>query len=268
MTRLVSLLFHDVFVGEPSESGFSSPSADRYKLTLEAFDEQLALLSRSRREAPGLGAAFASGEGLPFTITFDDGGVSYYTIVADRLERLGWRGHCFVCTDTIGRPGFVDTSQLRELDARGHIIGSHSASHPTRFSACTRDEMFSEWNRSRLILEDLLGHRVVAASLPGGDFSGDAATTAAAAGVQVLFTSEPTTRVWHVTPNCAVAGRFTVRRGSPRDRAARLVGPSAWPRMASWVNWNAKGLVKPLLGSSYSRIAEWLIAESRRPLSR
>ena len=74
----------------------------------------------------------ATGDTLPFLITVDDGGVSYYTVVADRLERLGWRGHCFVTTDMIGQRGFLTRRQIRELDGRGHIIGSHSASHPTR----------------------------------------------------------------------------------------------------------------------------------------
>ena len=41
----------------------------------------------------------------------------------------------------------------------------------------------------------LLGHQVVAASLPGGYYSPRVADTAREAGLQVLFTSEPTTAV-------------------------------------------------------------------------
>ena len=120
LMRAISLLFHDVYATDPRESGFASDAADRYKLSARAqFDAQLdADLPRRARRHP------------PFLITVDDGGVSYYTMMADRLEARGWRGHCFVSTDQIGTRGFLDAAQIRELDARGHVIGSHSASHP------------------------------------------------------------------------------------------------------------------------------------------
>ena len=144
---IASLLFHDVYVGQPNESGFDSAAADRYKLSLAEFETQLSALSRVRSDAPMLATDLPvsdtceTSDTLPFLITVDDGGVSYYTVVADRLERLGWRGHCFVTTDMIGQRGFLTKRQIRELDARGHIIGSHSASHPTRFSACSIPQM-------------------------------------------------------------------------------------------------------------------------------
>src|SRR5438876_863848 len=61
--HLVSLLFHDVYRSDPSESGFCSPGADRYKLTVERFAAQL----------DGVAAAC---DAFPFLITVDDGGVS------------------------------------------------------------------------------------------------------------------------------------------------------------------------------------------------
>ncbi len=265
MTRIVSLLFHDVFVREPSESGFSSASADRYKLGLDAFDRQLAHLARSStRGSPVLLTDLTSGSHRTrtrFVMTFDDGGVSYYTTVAPRLEAWGWRGHCFVTTDWIGRRGFLSARQIRELDARGHAIGTHSASHPTRFSACRRDEMLGEWRRSRSVLEDLLGHAVTVASLPGGYFSDEVARTAAEVGLNVLFTSTPTTRMREVH-GCTVVGRFAIRRGCSPELSARLAEASPWSRFSMWTGWNAKNLLKPVLGSSYPRVADWIVART------
>src|SRR5688572_24007431 len=74
----VSLLFHDVYTSDPRESGFASAAADRYKLSVAAFDAQL--------------EGLASVRDRPFVITVDDGGVSYYTLLADRLDARGWRG--------------------------------------------------------------------------------------------------------------------------------------------------------------------------------
>jgi peptidoglycan/xylan/chitin deacetylase (PgdA/CDA1 family) len=189
----------------------------------------------------------------------DDGGAAYYKWIAERLERRGWRGHCFVSSDCIGRRGFLSREQVRELAARGHVIGSHSASHPLRFSALPFTEMVSEWSRSRAALEEIVGRQVDVGSVPGGYFSPEVARAARDAGLRVLFTSEPVTRV-NEDKDLLIIGRFTIRRGDPRDRARRLVSAPAWTRSLEWASWNAKGLVKPLLGPSYVRIADWLLA--------
>jgi peptidoglycan/xylan/chitin deacetylase (PgdA/CDA1 family) len=268
--KIVSLLFHDVYASDPSESGFRSHAADRYKLSIPAFEAQIDGLSDAGIDAPLLADALATskysdtripdpGSRTPSLITFDDGGESYYTSAADRLEALGWRGHCFVTTDFIGQRGFLTAAQIRELDARGHVIGSHSATHPARFSALSAAEMRREWSDSRVALEDLLGRAVTVASVPGGYFSPAVAHAAAVAGLRVLFTSEPTTKV-SVHEDCTLIGRFTIRRGHAPDMAKRFVLAAPWARCGAWAGWNAKAIVKPLLGPSYSRIADRLLA--------
>jgi peptidoglycan/xylan/chitin deacetylase (PgdA/CDA1 family) len=323
VTRAVSLLFHDVYVDHPAESGFMSDAADRYKLRLQDFEAQLDRVAAARADTPlvighgdgstqrsqgredrrgsrltsSVAPAFGrrnaarsaategvrlsaisaprrslrlpssprpqppprsdADAGLPWLITFDDGGVSYHTLIADRLEARGWRGHCFVTTGCIGRRGFLDAAQIRDLDARGHVIGSHSESHPTRFSACSDRQMVAEWRNSRQALEDILGHEVRVASVPGGYFSPAVARSAQEAGVAVLFTSEPVTAIEHDS-GLALIGRFTIRLGDADDAAMRFVAAAPWARFGAWTSWNAKGLIKPLLGPAYSRVADWL----------
>jgi hypothetical protein len=125
--------------------------------------------------------------------------------------------------------------------------------------------MVSEWSRSRAVLEEIVGHGVEAGSVPGGYFSSVVARAAREAGIRVLFTSEPVTHV-DVSGDSMIVGRFTIRRGDPHHRAQRLVSASTWTRSLAWASWNAKGLVKPLLGPSYVRVADWLLAT--RPSSR
>lgn len=258
----ISLLFHDVYERDPRESGFNSQAADRYKLSVAEFEGQLrglqslvSSLSSHDDQRP------TTNDQRPFTITVDDGGVSYYTQIADRLEAHGWRGHCFVTTDHIGQPGFLSEEQLCELDARGHVIGTHTASHPYRFHACAPDRMRREWSESRTRLEDILGHEVTVASVPGGFFSSAVARTAADAGITMLYTSEPITRLWQ-EGTCALAGRFTLRAGCAPTAAAKLVGLAPWARAREWAAWNIKGLVKPVLGRSYVRVANWVSART------
>lgn len=252
----VSLLFHDVYAADPRESGYASDAADRYKLSVPAFDAQLEGLAGVCQKRPAL-ITETKVDGC-FLITVDDGGVSYYTMLADRLEALGWRGHCFVSTDAIGSRGFLDAAQIRALDARGHVIGSHSASHPSRFSACSVDRMRQEWTRSRQVLEDLLGHEVVVASVPGGYYSRTVAHAARDAGIRTLFNSEPITAI-HDEQGCTVIGRFTIRRGDAPDTARRLVLSAPWTRWSAWATWNAKGVIKPLLGPAYTRVADFVL---------
>lgn len=261
--RAVSLLFHDVYETSADESGFLSAAANRYKLQLADFDAQLEGVAEVRDDVPVLVASCVRDSvawaGNPFSITVDDGGVSYHTIIAGRLEQRGWRGHCFVSTDFIGQRGFLTTEQIRDLDARGHVIGSHSASHPARFSTLAFDDMVGEWRRSREVLEEILGHDVEVGSVPGGYFSPMVARAAREAGLRVLFNSEPVTAI-QPGPDCQLIGRFTIRRGDSADAAQRFVIPAPWARSTAWLSWNAKGLVKPLLGPSYRRIADWVFS--------
>jgi peptidoglycan/xylan/chitin deacetylase (PgdA/CDA1 family) len=247
----VSLLFHDVFVSDPRESGFVSPAADRYKLTAGEFLAQLRALRATAR--PG------ADEANPVVLTFDDGGISFYTVVADALEAHGFRAYCFVTTDFIGQPRFLSAAQLRDLDSRGHIIGTHSASHPARFSALDAEAMRREWSKSRRILEDLLGHSVACGSVPGGYFSREVGRSAAESGLRLLFNSEPVTTLCRIG-TCTIAGRFTIRRGAPSNYSQKLARPSPWTRSREWAAWNAKAIIKPLLGPSYPRLADWALS--------
>jgi peptidoglycan/xylan/chitin deacetylase (PgdA/CDA1 family) len=252
--RPVSLLFHDVYESSPSESGFRSPAADRYKLSVPEFEAQLDRLAQLR--VPNLESR------IPAVVTVDDGGISYYTVIADRLEALGLRAHCFVSTDCIGERGFLTPQQIRELDARGHTIGTHSASHPTRFSALTPSDMRREWSDSRRRLEDIVDHPVAVGSVPGGYFSRAVAEAAAYAGLRTLYTSQPTTRP-STFDVLRVIGRFTIRRGHAADIAFRFASAAPWARCGAWLGWNAKALVKPVLGASYSRVADWILEPHR-----
>ena len=161
--RLISLLFHDIYDRDPAESGFRGPGANRYKLQVAAFDQQLAHVARARLDQPVLLTTpfDETGDAMPFALTFDDGGISHYTVAAGRLESRGWRGHFFVTTGMIGRRGFLDSRQIRELRSHGHVIGTHSMSHPGRFARSGWQAMVHEWRESRKMLSDLLGEEII-----------------------------------------------------------------------------------------------------------
>jgi peptidoglycan/xylan/chitin deacetylase (PgdA/CDA1 family) len=239
-------MYHDVVeAGNYAASGFPGKGADLYKLDREEFARHLEAI----RHAIG---------NRPVCLTFDDGGVSAYETVAGMLERYGWHGYFFITTDWIGRPGFLNRAQIRELDTRGHIIGSHSCSHPARMSHISWDEMLREWRDSAARLAEILDHRVTVASVPGGYYSRQVAAAAAQAGIETLFTSEPTARV-QIVDGCRVMGRYVLQQGMGPETAAGLAAGRLAPRLRQAALWKAKQAAKALGGELYLHVRESIL---------
>jgi peptidoglycan/xylan/chitin deacetylase (PgdA/CDA1 family) len=249
-------LYHDVVEdGRGSSSGFDGGDAAIYKLTRTAFlahIDRLATLGRP----PDL-ADLA--EAPSWTITFDDGGSSALDVIAPALERKGWRGHFFMTTGWIGAAGFLSADGLRELSARGHVIGSHSVRHPLAMSSLSRDELRREWKESVETLADVLGRHPAVASIPGGAYSSTVAETAGEAGIRVLFTSEPTDRPWRVG-RVLCLGRYTLWRGMTPEAALEFAEGRGMGRVRQRMAWEAKKFLKRVSGPSYRALRRRLLS--------
>ena len=247
-----AIMYHDVVEGGDFESsGFGGEGAHVYKLGREDFERHLDAIART---GAGVGTVDRLA-GRPVLLTFDDGGVSSHHPIADLLEGRGWRGHFFITTDRIGTAGFLSEGQLRELRGRGHIIGSHSCSHPTRMAALSRAELDREWSESIARLSEVLGEMVKAASVPGGYYSREVGESAAAAGIEALFTSEPTARVGMLSGS-RVLGRYVVQRGmAPGWSAGFAAGKASycWRQSALW---KVKRVAKFMGGGGYLKLRE------------
>lgn len=267
--KAISLLYHDVVEGEDwDSSGFLGPDAAKYKLSRRDFEEHLAAAANAHR-TPAIKvreALYGSSPHLPMLITFDDGGTSAAHPIADLLENRGWRGHFFITTGQIGKQGFMNEAQIRRLHERGHVIGSHSFSHPMRMSFCDDDALADEWTKSVETLSDLLGEKVDTASVPGGYYSRRVAEAAAAAGIHILFNSEPTTRINRVR-DCFVLGRFTVVRGMPAEISGRLASGGGAARLRQWTFWNIKKAAKHVGGTHYLSARRQLLSRGQRKKS-
>jgi peptidoglycan/xylan/chitin deacetylase (PgdA/CDA1 family) len=243
--RAVTLLYHDVTApGAFASSGFRDPLADTYKLTTADFVAHLDAVAAARPDAPGLIGRRAAGPAdSPWLISFDDGGSSALAPTADLLEARGWRGHFFISTGFTGTRGFLSGAEVRDLDARGHVVGSHTVTHPARMADLDEASLRREWRDSRRALEDLLGRDVTVASVPGGLYAPHVARAAAAEGIRVLFNSEPTSRV-READGCVLVGRYAFKTTSRAAEAARLAAGDPLLRAAHWVAWNGKKAVK------------------------
>ena len=248
----VVLLYHDVVpAADRDRVGFPGRSAARYKLSPELFEAHLEAVAATRAVV-GLVAADRTRPAAAFS--FDDAGASALTVAA-ALEARGWLGHFFVPTAFVGRPGFLDRGQLRELAARGHAVGSHSHTHPPYMRKLRTERLVDEWRRSREVLADVLGAEPHLASIPGGSLSDAVVESAALAGYRVLMTSEPTTRVAFRGP-LMVVGRFGIWDTTPAARAAAYVSAVRSARVRTWLAWNGKKLAKQTSTHLYERLRQ------------
>jgi len=196
--------------------------------------------------------------GRHLLLTFDDGGKSALT-VGDELARRGWRGHFFIVTGRIGDATFLDAAGIRYLRRCGHLIGSHSHTHPNIFREQTLAQMIAEWRTSCDRLADVLGEPCTVASVPGGDISPTVLESAAAAGLQYLFTSEPSL-VPQLVEGCRVLGRYHVKLGTTPERIAALARLEGW-RTAVMVR-RLKGMLREHLPGLYRRYVRFTTREA------
>jgi peptidoglycan/xylan/chitin deacetylase (PgdA/CDA1 family) len=122
-------------------------------------------------------------------ITFDDGYLDNYTLAFPALRRVLLKATFFVIVSRIGQPGYMTWDHLREMQAHGMEIQSHTLTHPhleTLPAAAIRIEL----RESRAILENELKTSVDFISFPNGSYDETVIQTAAEAGYAGSCTSD------------------------------------------------------------------------------
>ena len=253
--KIASLAYHDV-TDDPSTSGLQRPGALPYKLGWRAFRAHLDALGAGPCTPTLVCDVPWTRAGRHLLLTFDDGGKSALS-TGEELCRRGWRGHFFIVTSRIGTRTFLDASEIRHLRSCGHVVGSHSHTHPDIFRAQTPHRMAEEWRVSCAILGTLLGEQCVTASVPGGDISAAVLRSGANAGLRYLFTSEPRLGPGQAD-ECWVLGRFTPKVGSSPHQVARLA------RFRGWTRARAVREIKVFARVALAPLYRWHVARQSR----
>lgn len=167
------LMYHDVYKTSEKESGFQTDGANHYKITETTFEQQIQRINS-----------------LPVTLTFDDGGISFYSIIAPILEKHHLKGHFYIATNYIGAEGFMDENHIKDLHQRGHVIGSHSYSHPSDFRAVSFEIRKKEWEDSVRKLSEIIGEPVKEVSIPNGFLQDDDLKIFERLGITTIYTSK------------------------------------------------------------------------------
>ena len=223
----------------------NEPSRYLYAVTTGRMREHIDLLLR--RKALG-----HSDTG----ITFDDGWESH-RLAAGILEDAGLRGTFFITPAWVGTQRFLDVCDLRELAEHGHEVQSHGWSH-TLLPRCGPAELRMELRRSKETLEDWLGRKVDAISVPGGAYNSAVLNAAAEAGYRRVYTSD----AWNAPvehEGALVAGRFMVRNSTTAARLEQLLATEGHRFSAPSLAQSFRRALRSTLGLSLYQ-ALWRVA--------
>lgn len=181
--RVLVLCYHAMSDG--ATATYDVPTGD--------FAEQLALLDEEGYESvlPAQIADYLEGKGdLPekaVCITFDDGPESILTESKPLMDEHGYTGAAFLIADSVGGSGKLTWDQVRELEAAGWEIGSHTACHekPTKLDA---DACMAEFEGSRETIAAEIEGDCAALAYPFGLYDAGVVARAREAGYRIAFT--------------------------------------------------------------------------------
>ncbi len=169
--RVTILMYHHV--------GTQPPGADavRRDLTVDpaTFAKQMDYLARAGFTPitqARLFRALLYGEPLPdkpVLLTFDDGYEDCYQQAVPVLLQHGFPATFYVLAGKVGSPGYMNWSQVLDLDSRGMDIGSHGVSHRD-LTVIGPDAAREELQGSQAALTLRLGHPVYWFCYPSGKY--------------------------------------------------------------------------------------------------
>jgi peptidoglycan/xylan/chitin deacetylase (PgdA/CDA1 family) len=258
--RTVFLMYHELEVAgrKPCQT---DPGYLRYVIPDQDFRAQLAHLRSGGFQGVSVGEALGGcpPRGPRVALTFDDGCETDLLTAAPLLEEAGFNATFYVVAGFVGREGYLDPVQLRELSGRGFEIGCHSMTHPY-LPDLDGGQMRVEIGEAKQRLEQVLGRQVDHFSCPGGRWSRRVARVAREAGYRSVATSRVGTNAPGSDPYSLA--RVAVRRGTPLGGFDRLVrARGQWLRQ---VQDQGLALVKGWLGNAgYEKVRAAVLGRGR-----
>lgn len=247
-SKICTLMYHDVYEMSNRDSGFNIDSNYPYKLHISYFEEQIRAIAAYIREY-NIDKNYVQ-------LSFDDGGVSFYTIIMPMLEKYGFKGYFYIATKYIGQNGFLTEAMIKEMAERGHYIGGHSHTHRQRMNDLSYEELKEDWSKCIDTLSGIIEKPCINVSLPNGFTSKTIIRVLRELGVKSLYTSEPSEDL-QMSESMEIRGRYGIRNTMSLDDVLEITFDEKRKlklrRKKALLN-----IAKKLMGRSYIKIREYI----------
>lgn len=184
-------VYHSVRPDYPGET----EEQHAYSVTPQLLERQLAYLQKNGYTAITLDqlasyvqAGTSSPVQKPVVLTFDDGWENQYNNAFPLLKKYHMTATFYIYTNAIGVTHFLTWPEVKEMDAAGMTIASHTLSHPNLKTAPLA-QIKAEVTKSKKIIEDQLGKPVVHFASPFGYTNADIIAIVKAAGYKTARTT-------------------------------------------------------------------------------
>ena len=242
--KLPILVYHQIMPDGASLADI--PVSTRpYCLSKGRFIEQLDFLLKQGYKGIAVSDIFGIEEKRTVGIAFDDGLESDYLISFPELDKRGFRATFYIITDCVGKRGYMNWGQIRELRRNGFEIGSHSVTHPCLLKL-DRDILFKELTQSKQILEDRLGEPIESFGVPYGFINREIVEIIIETGYTTVCTSK--TELVDSATIPKVYGRYGVRSGDSMKTFNVIVERQAFTLFKISLKEEGKNLLKRFMG--------------------
>jgi len=187
-SSIVFLMYHELELAGRKLCQ-SEPGYVRYILPLETFRGQMAWLRRSGWRGLNVGEALRYPAEPSVCITFDDGCETDLIAGAPVLRESGFNATFYLTAGFLGTPGYLNASQVCDLDSQGFEIGCHSMTHPY-LADLTEPELKREIVDAKVQIEQIVGHAIEHFSCPGGRYDQRTLEVARRAGFATVANSQ------------------------------------------------------------------------------
>jgi len=165
------------------------------RLPKEKFKEQMKYLKENNYTTLSLEEAydfFISNKPVPekaVVLTFDDGYVDNYVEAFPILKELEFKATFFVITDLVDKiPSYMNLVQLKELQASGMDIESHTVNHE-HLNQLSYEKQVKTLKESKEFLEKSLNKKIQYFAYPYGEFTEETLVAVKETGYKMAFTT-------------------------------------------------------------------------------
>jgi len=258
-SRIVFLMYHELEIAGRKLCQ-SEPGYVRYILPLETFRSQMAWMKKSGLHGLSVGQALRYPAEPSVCITFDDGCETDLIAAAPVLSEFGFNATFYLTAGFLGTPGYLNASQVRELDAQGFQIGCHSMTH-RYLSDLPESELKREVLDAKLRIENIVGHPIEHFSCPGGRYDRRTLQMARQAGFATVANSQFYANSSGISPY--ELGRVAMLRDlTIEEFSATCHGRGLWKKR---LQHQARRTGQRLLGNrAYDRLRAVLLGKPRQ----